>query len=199
MPKITFRGAYIRYADLRYREEAGAFVRLQLTSDFTDEVKEKMDWTDVPKHIESCKLEGALRAKFLVLEPNEKELRKFPLQIELNEASDFQLAPIRNDEGEIMRHQLRFQASTTQKGAIAAIEAYIERMGTHVGKLVLDYIKQEELDLHPSEKDKAEEDPEQIPLSESIAEGSDAHEGHIASAAVMKFPGRKRKEAPLTQ
>jgi hypothetical protein len=197
MPKITFRGAYIRYADLRYREEAGAFVRIHLTSDFTDEVKEKMEWTDVPKHIESCKLEGVLRAKFLVLEPNEKELRKFPLEIELNDASDFQLAPIRNDDGDIMRHQLRFQASSSQKGAIAAIEAYIERMGTHVGKLVLDFEKQEKLDLQPAKEET--EEPEQIPLSESIAEGSDAHEGHIASAAVMKFPGRKRKEAALTQ
>ncbi len=195
MPKIQFRGAYIRYADLRFREEAGAFVRIHVTSDFTDEVKEKMDWTDVPKHIESCKLEGGLRAKFLVLEPNEKELRKFPLQIEINDASDFSLAPVRNDEGEIMRHMLRFQCSTTQKGAIAAIEAYIERMGTHVGKLVLDYIKQEELELRPTD---AEEDVEQIPLEDSVRAGSDAHEGHIAPAAVMKFP-KKRKEVPITQ
>lgn len=37
MSQITFRGAFLRYADLRF-SEAGVFCRLHFTADITDQI-----------------------------------------------------------------------------------------------------------------------------------------------------------------
>lgn len=147
MQKLIFRGAYIRYMDLRQDEEAGAFVRLHLTAAYSEPVQQAMDWEPVPESITSAKLSGRLAATHLILTPNGRELKQHELQISCNDVCDFQLFRVKNEDGETTSTELRFQAKTSQEGAAALIENYIRRIGKGEGQLRVSYTKQEELDL----------------------------------------------------
>lgn len=201
-PTIIFRGASIRYADLRHKEEVGVFARLHMTADDTDTVRDQMDWEKMPDCVDQCKLSGVLLGKHLELIPNDKNLRQFALQFTISEVSAFELVPIRNDDGDITSRQLRFQIKSTEIGAIAAIEEYLRRMGEHVGQLKISYQKQEKLDLQPG-KPAAEQStlpiPAEAPTEErrtqqEIEAGVPAAirpEPAIASVTEMKRRGRK--------
>ncbi len=147
MQKLIFRGCYIRYYDGRHDEDAGAFVRIHLTADYSEPVQEAMGWEAVPESIQSAKLTGRLAATHLILTPNGRELKQHELQISCNDVCDFQLFRVKNEDGETTSTELRFQAKTSQAGAAALIENYVARIGKGAGQLRVSYTKQEELDL----------------------------------------------------
>src|SRR5260370_26525801 len=108
---ITFRGAFLRYADLRINE-AGVFLRLHVTSELTKPVMEAMNWADVPEWVDSAKLEGVLSAQHLTLTPNQKQLKDHEIEMDASEVTDFQVARV--TENESTRIELRFIARVTQ-------------------------------------------------------------------------------------
>ncbi len=147
MPSTLFRGAFVRYADLRCDDEAGKFIRLHLTADWTDTVRAHMGWQDVPKRVSRATLSGALAAMHMVLTPNGKELSKHELQLDITEAVDFVLVRQKDEEGEPKGEELRFMVRTNQAGAGAMIENYIERIGRGAGLLKITHEKQTDLDF----------------------------------------------------
>ena len=154
MSTITFRGAHVRFADLRQREEAGIFARIHFTSDLSTPVIEAMDWQPIPDCVEATKLTGNLTARNLVLTPNQKELRQHEIQMECSEVSDFQLFRIQGEDGDSKRTELRFLARIIEPGAIARVENYMRLVGTSKksdGALKITYDDQQKLDL--AEKD----------------------------------------------
>jgi hypothetical protein len=154
MSTIVFRGSFIRYADLRQKEEAGCFARIHFTSEMSKPVLEAMEWEPIPDCFESTKLTGELTARSLILTPNQKELRQHEIQMECSDISDFQLFRIQGEDGESTRTELRFIARVSEPGAIARIENYMRLVGTSTksaGALKITYTDQQNLPL--DEKD----------------------------------------------
>lgn len=177
MASILFRGARVRYADLR-SEEAGIYARLHLQTDLSGPVQEAMDWGEIPEGINSAKLTGKISGHHLVLTPNDKQLRNNEVQLDCGDIGDFALVPSKNDDGEVDGYRLNFVARTNAVGAIAKVEAYMRVCGGADAALKISYQKQGELELAEgsADDDGADDDPE--------AEGEPA-EAPLAPAAVM--------------
>lgn len=149
MPKMTFRGARLRYSDIR-RDEGGQFVRLHLTADYSDTVARQMDWPDeIPAAVKSCKLSGRLSLSSIIITPNSRELKKHELSLDASEATDFQLVRSGGDleEGEPPQTSLRFIIRTAAPGAGAQVETYWSIIGEDLASLKVDYAKQDSLDF----------------------------------------------------
>lgn len=156
--KVVFRGAFIRYLDVRMGKEGGeVFSRIHLSSEFTDTIREKMDWDDPGECVSSAKLNGALLAQSFELVPGDKNLKNQALDIVISDVSDFQVVALKDDEGEVSGRQLRFIARSPGDGVAALIEQYIRRVGKHQGELKISYepqAKQTDLPLgKDTEKD----------------------------------------------
>lgn len=134
---LTFRGAFVRYADLRMNE-AGVFSRLHLTAELTKPVMEAMGWTEPPDWIDSAKLAGTLSAQSLTLTPNQKQLKEREIQMEASEVSDFTVVRVTEDEADHI--ELRFIARVTQVGAIQWVEDYLRTVGQDPGALKVSYV-----------------------------------------------------------
>lgn len=147
MQKLIFRGALIRYVDLRQDDEAGLFRRIHFTADLSDTVCEAMEWGEPSEGLTQGKLLGELTATHLILTPNSKQLRQHELQLDVNEVSDFQFFRVKGDDGESTRTELRFIARSVSKGAGALLENYMELIGKGMGQLRIAYEKQEKLPL----------------------------------------------------
>ena len=193
MSSIVFRGAFIRFADLRAKEEAGVFTRIHFTSEMSDPVIGAMEWSPIPDCMERTTLIGTLTARTLLLTPNQKELRQHEIQMECSEVSDFQLFRIQGNDGESTQTELRFIARVVEPGAIAVIENYMRLVGTSRksgGALKVTFEHQEKLDLEDS------------PACVDCANGVPLVEGyeseHVSGQPCGKFgAARKGKEAPL--
>lgn len=184
MSTITFRGAFVRFADLRQKEEAGVFARLHLTADMSDPVREAMDWQEIPDCVDQTKLTGSLTGRNMILTPNDKSLRQHEIQMEVSELSDFQLFRTRDGEGDLEREELRFIARVVEQYAIDKVERYLRIVGQAPGALKVAYEKQEELPLE-DKQGKLEEpsDGEDEPVSENLT--GEALERHNALGAAL--------------
>ena len=147
MSAITFRGAVLRYADLRRREEAGVFARIHVTAEVTKPVMEAMDWQEIPTCVDSGKLDGILTARHLIWTPNQKELRSHEIQMEATEVGDFQFFRVRGDDGQSTHAELRFIVRVSEPGAIAQLEDYMRTVGEARGALKITYTDQSKLPL----------------------------------------------------
>jgi hypothetical protein len=101
MPSLIFRGAHIRYADLR-TEEAGVYARLHLQSDLSGPVAEAMGWGEIPEGVTAAKLSGKLSGHHLTLTPA-GELARHEVQFDCGDVSDFALVAEKDDDGEAGR------------------------------------------------------------------------------------------------
>lgn len=176
---LIMRGARVRYVDVRREDEAGVFTRLHLAADLSDPVREFMEWDEIPDCVSSCKLTGQITARSLSLTPNEKPLQQHAFDIECSDVSDFAVAALKDDDGEVCNHELRFIARSVEIGAAAKLDAYLRTVGGGVGQLRVSYVKQESLDLAAAED--PETDPEPIETDGA---------GAIAPAAVMRHRER---------
>ncbi|HJX53943.1 MAG TPA: hypothetical protein VJ801_14350 [Polyangia bacterium] len=169
MPRILFRGAFIRYADLRHEDEAGKSCRIHMTADWSDTVREHMTWEEVPDCVPKATLCGTINGKDMVLTPAGKELARHELQLTISEVSDFTLVRQKDEEGEPKGEELRFIVRTNQPGAMGLIENYVEKIGRGKAQLKISHEKQEGLfDNAKPEEDEAEE-PEKKGKASAIA------------------------------
>lgn len=150
MPEsITFRGAHIRYYDGRH-EEAGAFVRLHVTAEFTVQVMDAMGWEDPGDSVSSANLEGALNSTHMILTPGDKQLKQYELQIDIKDVTQFKVVAI--EENEVKRRELRFVIRTLEDCGAGKIEQYVRAIGDHQGALKVSYVKQEDLPLEETKQ-----------------------------------------------
>jgi hypothetical protein len=165
MPNILFRGARIRYADLR-TEEAGVYARLHLQSDLSGPVQEAMGWGEIPEGVSSAKLTGKLSGHHLVLTPNDKALRQHEIQMACGDISDFALVPEKNEDGEVDGFRLNLIARTNEVGAIAKVEAYQRVCGGCDAALKVSYQSQAQLELGEAAEESDEDEAEETPLDD---------------------------------
>lgn len=151
MPEtITFRGARIRYVDLRRDDEAGVFARIHLTADYSDPVRDEMGWEPIPATLTAGKLIGRLSAQHLVLTPTDDKLCRSEIQMECSEVTDFQLAPLKSDGGEVIGHELRFICRTIDPTAISLLDNYLRVIGGGTANLRVAYVEQAAFEAEPS-------------------------------------------------
>ena len=99
MPKLIFRGAYIRFVDLRYDDKSKQkYVKLNFTAAFSEPVREALEWGEPPVGFDSAKLDGDLTASHFVLTPDGKELRQHELQLDSTAISNFEFARVKVGE-----------------------------------------------------------------------------------------------------
>lgn len=196
MPTIIFRGSHIRYADLRFKDEAGKFARLHMTADYSDPVRQRFGWPELSDKMPSAKLAGELTAHQLILTPAAKELRQHEIQIECSEVSDFQV--VRVQDGEDKSHtELRFIARSNQADAAARVEQYLAVVGQAKAQLRVSHERQEGLDFggdDDGEDASNEEEKEEAgpgPVLASVVTNPDAMEER------RKARQRRRGEKPL--
>ena len=147
MPKLIFRGAYIRFVDLRFDDRSKQkYVKLNFTAAFSDPVREALEWGEPPAGFDSAKLDGDLTASHFILTPDGKELRQHELQLDSTGISNFEFARVKVHE-DSFENQLRFQIVTSAVGATGQVEAYIEAIGKSTAQLRVNYEQQAEMPL----------------------------------------------------
>ena len=191
MPKLIFRGAYIRFVDLRYDDKSKQkYVKLNFTAAFSEPVREALEWGEPPVGFDSAKLDGDLTASHFVLTPDGKELRQHELQLDSTGISNFEFARVKVGE-DSFENQLRFQIVTSAVGAAGRVEAYIEAIGKSTAQLRVNYEQQAEMPLE--DKQDPLISPEQAAdTSEETDEPTDSA-APLAPAAVMGGTHQKRK------
>lgn len=177
MPNMIFRGAWIRYFDVRM-SEGGQFVRIHLTANFSKPVCEAMDWDpDLPKAIESAKLEGRKSATNLILTPN-GDLAKHEIQFAVNDISDFSVHRVAEEGKESKRTELRFTARSPERIA-KYLEEYLAKIGEGQGQLKVSYEHQEDLPLQTDKQEEPAEDSEEQPSTGTLARKGAMKKGEL--------------------
>jgi hypothetical protein len=189
--KIIFRGAFIRYADIRRAKEGGeVFTRIHMSCDFSDVVREQMEWDDPGDSVKMAKLTGELCAREFLLTPGDKALKQHELEIAINDASDFQVVMLKDEDGEPSGRQLRFIVRSPGDGVEALVGQYIRRVGIHEGQLKISYEPQAKQEVLPGTQVDQQDEDGQEPVSEHLAgEALQEHEsrsGSLASASQMQ-------------
>ena len=197
MPKLIFRGAFIRFVDLRYDDKSKQkYVKLNFTAAFSDPVRETLEWGEPPVGFDSAKLDGDLTASHFVLTPDGKELRQHELQLDSTGISNFEFARVKVHE-DSFENQLRFQIVTSAVGATGQVEAYIEAIGKSTAQLRVNYEQQAEMPLEDKQEPLISREQARD-TSEETDEPTDAA-APLAPAATMGGTHQRKRVAKDVQ
>ena len=197
MPKLIFRGAYIRFVDLRYDDRSKQkYVKLNFTAAFSDPVREALEWGEPPVGFDSAKLDGDLTASHFILTPDGKELRQHELQLDSTAISNFEFARVKVGE-DSFENQLRFQIVTSAVGATGQVEAYIEAIGKSTAQLRVNYEQQAEMPLEDKQEPLISREQARD-TSEETDEPTDAA-APLAPAATMGGTHQRKRVAKDVQ
>lgn len=124
---LTFRGALIRYIDVRRKKEGPPFVRVHFCADLSAPIRSAMGWS-VGEGQKSGSFSGLVVAQTLILTPNNRKLPGMgdvgELQIECTEVSDFAFVEKRDKDGALKGTSLNFVARSADDDAAAKLDAY---------------------------------------------------------------------------
>ena len=197
MPKLIFRGAFIRFVDLRYDDKSKQkYVKLNFTAAFSDPVREALEWGEPPAGFDSAKLDGDLTASHFILTPDGKELRQHELQLDSTGISNFEFARVKVGE-DSFENQLRFQIVTSAVGATGQVEAYIEAIGKSTAQLRVNYEQQAEMPLEDKQEPLISREQARD-TSEETDEPTDAA-APLAPAATMGGTHQRKRVAKDVQ
>ena len=197
MPKLIFRGAYIRFVDLRFDDRSKQkYVKLNFTAAFSDPVREALEWGEPPAGFDSAKLDGDLTASHFILTPDGKELRQHELQLDSTGISNFEFARVKVGE-DSFENQLRFQIVTSAVGATGQVEAYIEAIGKSTAQLRVNYEQQAEMPLEDKQEPLISREQARD-TSEETDEPTDAA-APLAPAATMGGTHQRKRVAKDVQ
>jgi len=83
VPKLIFRGASIRFVDLRYDDKSkSTYTKLNFTAQFSEPVREAMEWGEPPEGLATGNLDGEMNATHFILTPNGSELKQHEMQLD---------------------------------------------------------------------------------------------------------------------
>jgi hypothetical protein len=174
VPKLIFRGASIRFVDLRYDDKSkSTYTKLNFTAQFSEPVREAMEWGEPPEGLATGNLDGEMNATHFILTPNGSELKQHEMQLDAKTIGAFQF--VRSDDG----NKLRFQIVTSVDGAAALAEQYLRVIGAGEAQLRVNYEQQEELDIAPAEE---------------VQESLETSEGGAPLASVTTMGGSHQKK-----
>lgn len=180
MPKLIFRGASIRFVDLRYDDKSKTvYTKINLTAAFTEPIREAMQWGTPPAGFASAKLDGEFTASNFILTPNGRELKQHELQMNAKEIGSFDLIRVKGDDGESARNELRFQLLTADPLASGLLAQYLAAIGKGEAQLRVNYEQQGELEMA------AEDQQERLISEEQAADTEEAEDGPALAPATL--------------
>lgn len=141
---INFVKAFIRKAETKH-SEAGAFVRIHLTSEFTDHVLESMAWTDPGESSKKTRMAGELAEGTFILTPDSDMLNNQEIQFSFQSAAQFDIVTLEDEDSK--RRELRFIVDSTAAEAADHIRGYMNMVKKSTGALKLNYAVQGDLGL----------------------------------------------------
>jgi hypothetical protein len=170
MPAIIFRGAHIRYVDLRYDEDSRmVYHRIHASADWTQEAREFCGFEhgeDIPESVSTGKIDFDTTASHMVLTPNQKELRQHELQLAVTGLEGFGL--FRSGKDDKHKEELRFIMTTSERGAAGALENFIQPCGLADCALKVTFAQQQRLQEQPAAAPEEEQtvlaDEEGVPV-----------------------------------
>ncbi len=179
---IQFRGARIRQSDLRFNDAGQPYTRVTFAADWSDTVREKMDWQEIPECVSgAAKLTGEIIGDYFMLIPGDPSLKDFEIKIPISSVEAFELVTRKaKEDGEMNERYLRFivicqPPAGDQDSPGMWIENYARKCGQHEGLLKVHYAKQESLDLQDKE-----EDPDETSINPEFEDAPKAKRGRKA-------------------
>jgi len=144
MPQqIRFRGAFIRNFDVRQAPKGeGIWVNVHMTADFSDPVREAMDWGEMPESVSEAKLVGSLAGVEMMLKPSVRELDKYALKLAIREVKDFKVVMLAQGDDKPDVTELRFTVTTSSEKANNYLGSYLKAIGKGKGQLTISYSEQ---------------------------------------------------------
>jgi hypothetical protein len=176
---VVFNGCEIRSANIA-PEESGAVLRVHIAFQPSDPVMQAMGWDAFPECIPSGPLTGRLAATHIILTPTDKKLKGYEMQFGVNEVRDFKFTSETNDEGHIIRRNIKATV-TTSEAVEAHVGNWIRKIGTSSAVAKIGYTVQQQLPGTEVVDDKqkvlqmrpaAEEDSEPVSANDLNAMGS---------------------------
>jgi hypothetical protein len=153
---ITFRGATVRHFDVRQSPKGeGMWVNIHMSADFTDTLREAMDWEDLPESYKDADLSGDLAGVEMYLKPNGKELDQYALKLYIKTVDRFKVVSLKQSEDDPDERELRFTITTNAKKAHVYLGSWVQYIGTGKGVLKVSYSAQGELEEQVIDKQQA--------------------------------------------
>lgn len=205
MPAIIFRGAHVRYVDLRYDVDSKqVYYRIHVSAEWTRETREFCgfeDGEDIPDSVSTGKIDFDSTASHMILLPNHKELQQHELQLAITGLEGFGL--FRSGKEDERKQELRFIMTSVEAGAAGAMEAFIQPCGLVDCALKVTYAEQLRLTKKVSvvgTQPAAAPEEEQTVLTDE--EGTPVLRGEAAKGhkrAMEKIMGSKATGGVVTQ
>ena len=144
MENLTFVKSTLRGGDIR-RGEAGTFVRLHFTTEFTQAILDQVGWDDPGESSKKTRMANPdnLPPGNAVLTPEADMLKKHEVSFSFTGAKDFDLVTVNDDDSS--RREFRFTVETTDVDAAQKVRDFWAAMGEGPSYLKLTYSEQETL------------------------------------------------------
>jgi hypothetical protein len=144
MENLTFIKTVFHGGDIR-RSEAGPFVRLHFTSEFTQAILDQAGWDDPGESSKKTRLDNpsSLPGGSLVLTPDADTLKKHEVSLSFSGAKDFDLVTV--SDGDYRCREFRFTADSVAPEAAQVMRDFWAIMGEGTSFLKLTYTAQDNL------------------------------------------------------
>ncbi len=184
MPTITFRGAIIRFVDVRYDDKSKAvYTKINFTAAYSKPVRDEMQWAELPESMPAADLSGDFMATEFTIIPNGLDESTFSL--EAREMSKFSVHRVTSkQDSEKTEEELRFQILSQERNAAHKLAKYLVVVGHGAAQLKVKYNAQSVLEEEAAEKQ------ERLISEEQAADTSEANDGP-ALASVAEMGGKR--------
>jgi hypothetical protein len=180
MPTLTFRGAYIRFVDLRYEPKSKAvYTKINFTATYSKPVRDELNWPELPESMPAADLDGNFTATEFTIIPNGLDTSAFNL--DAKELGHFSVHRVASDnDQEKTEEELRFQIVTPDKHAASKLAKYLDVVGHGAAQLKVKYNAQSTIENEASDQQEKLISEEQ---AADTAEGADEPEGKRGARA----------------
>jgi len=139
--KISFKGIVLQSCS----RKAGKNAVLSASCPYTDAIAKSMDWGDITELASSAKLEGALAAISLTIQPGDTQLKHHAFDLEQATVRDFEIVrrEVEGKKDKGKRTELHFKIEASDPAACSKVEAYMGTIGQLKSTMQLSYAKQE--------------------------------------------------------
>lgn len=180
MDKLTFTSAQL----LGFSRDASGGIAT-FSSSLNSHVEKAMGWTDIPACATGATLEGELAASIIQLIPNDGELRRHEVQLDVARVNKFKVVRLELEGTRQVGHrqELRFTVQFSDVKGARKLEEYILTCGK--SKVVVSYTKQAvQADLPGTEINEPDDAQESL-ISEEQAADTATDEGQTLATAVL--------------
>lgn len=141
MQNLQLPGSFIRNADIR-TSESGAFLRIHITAEFTEDFMDKMGLQDPGESSRKTRMDCELPAGVFILTPDKEPLKNHEIQFSFSGASDFDIVTItkeKDGEETSKRREFRFTVHSEAQESADRVFGWLKNLKKSPGMLKLSY------------------------------------------------------------